>query len=268
MILNSFEVGDVWGIGRQYSKKLAQENILTAYDFKYANPLYIKKTLNINGLKTQNELKGVSCLPLEEVKNKKGICTSRSFGAKVTSLNSLQEAVSSFVTTASEKLRDQDSKCYEISVFIRTNFFSKQDLQYSNIASYKFLEPTSYSPDLIKASRKLLKSIYRPGYLYQKAGVYLSGIVNGDEIQESLFSLENFDFTKERKQSLMDCVDKLNKRFGNQKVTFASNNLGSKLSVKDPNSILNANKEWKTKSSSRSDRYTTNWEELLKINLK
>lgn len=251
-ILRTLEASDLWGVGSKSQKKLLEYQVESAFDFKYFNSLNLQKIMNINGVKIQRELRGISCLPLEEVQPKKGICSSRTFGKKVTSSKELQEAVSFFVTTASEKLRDQNSKCLELSVFIRTNFFSKYDSQYSNLGSYQFLEPTAYTPDLIVASRKILTQIYKPGFNYQKAGVYLSKIVPEDFYQKTLFSLEDYDF---RKKTLITSVDLLNRRFGNHTVTFASNNLGSK-------------RDWKVKSERRSNRYTTCWEELLKINLK
>ena len=135
--------------------------------------------------------------------------------------------------------------------FVRTNFFSKQDDQYSNLGTYQFLEPTCYTPDLIGASRKILSKIYKPKFNYQKAGVYLSKIIPEDYYQQSLFS---WDKENSKKETLINSVDSLNKKFGNHTITFASNN-------------INSNRDWKVKSEKRSDRYTTCWEELLKINL-
>ncbi len=250
-LLKNLDVNDVWGIGRQYSKKLYAENINTAYDFKYSNPKFIQKIMTINGLKTQNELKGVSCIPLEyETPNKKGICSSRSFGRVTSSFKELNEAISTYTTTASEKLRNQNSKCKKITVFIRTNHFRVNDKQYSNSRSYNFLEPTSYTPDLIKAAKFLLKQIFKENYNYQKAGIFLTEIVNEDEIQTSLFSLDLLQYKSPKKDLLISKIDELNHKLGNNTVSFASNGI---------------KKEWKMKTEKRSDRFTTNFSELLKI---
>jgi nucleotidyltransferase/DNA polymerase involved in DNA repair len=42
-ILKQIEVGDVWGIGRQWSKKLKVRGIYTAYDLAMTNAHLIKK---------------------------------------------------------------------------------------------------------------------------------------------------------------------------------------------------------------------------------
>jgi len=250
-LLKNLDVSDVWGIGRQYSKKLYAENIKSAYDFKYSNPKFIQKIMTINGLKTQNELKGVSCIPLEyETPDKKGICSSRSFGKLTSSFKELNEAVSTYTTTAAEKLRSQNSKCKKITIFIRTNHFRTNDKQYANSKSYNFLEPTSYTPDLIKASKFLLKQIFKENYNYQKVGVILTEIINENEIQNSLFNIDTLQYKNNKKDLIISKVDEINKSLGNNSIIFAANGI---------------KKEWKMKSEKRSDRFTTNLNELLKI---
>ena len=251
-LLKNLDVSDVWGIGRQYSKKLYAENIKTAYDFKYSNPKFIQQIMTINGLKTQNELKGVSCIPMEyETPDKKGICSSRSFGRVTSSFKELNEAISTYTTTASEKLRNQNSKCKKITIFIRTNHFRVNDKQYSNARSYNFLEPTSYTPDLIKAAKFLLKQIFKENYNYQKVGVILTEIVNEEEIQNSLFNLDLLQYKSPKKDLIISKVDQINSLFGNNSIIFGSSGI---------------KKEWKMKTEKRSERFTTNLNELLKIN--
>jgi DNA polymerase V len=251
-ILKQIDVSDVWGIGRQYSKQLYLDNIKTAYDFKYSNPQYIQKIMTINGIRTQQELRGISCIPImHEIPDKKGICSSRSFGRSVTNFNELKEALSSYITTASEKLRSQNSKCYKITIFIRTNHFRINDKQYSNARSYKFLESTSYTPDLIKVGTSLLKQIYKEGYNYQKAGVFLTEIVPENEIQNTLFNVDIFQYKSPKKDLLIRKIDEVNSRFGNNSIIFASSGI---------------KKEWKMKTEKRSPRFTTNLKEILQIN--
>lgn len=250
-VLKQIDVCDVWGIGRQYSKKLYEEKINTAYDFKYSNPKFIQKIMTINGLRTQEELKGISCIPImQEIPDKKGICSSRSFGKYVTNFEEIREAVSSYTTTASEKLRNQNSKCYKITVFIRTNPFRKNDKQYANSKSYNFLESTSYTPDLIKAATYLLKQIYKEGYQYQKAGVFLTEIVPEEESQKTLFNMDLFQYKSPKKDFLIRKVDEINSNLGNNSIIFASSGI---------------KKEWKMKTEKRSPRFTTNFNELLQV---
>jgi DNA polymerase V len=252
-LLRELDVSDVWGIGRQYSKKLKEDGINTAYDFKYSNPKYIQKIMTIGGIKTQQELKGISCIPIEyEIPDKKGICTSRSFGKNVATFNELKEAISTYTTTASEKLRLQNSKCFRITVFIRTNPFRINDKQYSNSCSYNFQEATQYTPDLIKAGISLLNKIYKPDYYYQKAGILLTEIIPQGKKQESLFNLDHLQYKNPKKDLVIQKVDEINSLFGNNTLIFGSSGI---------------KKEWKIKSEKRSDRYTTCFKEILTIKI-
>jgi len=60
-LLKNLDVNDVWGIGRQYSKKLYQENIKTAYDFKYSNPKFIQKIMTeFHMIKIKNKYRNLN----------------------------------------------------------------------------------------------------------------------------------------------------------------------------------------------------------------
>ena len=63
------------------------------------------------------------------VATKKSITVSRSFGSIVRNKNDLKKALANYAARAAEKLRSQDSLCGAISVFMKTNHFSKKDLQ-------------------------------------------------------------------------------------------------------------------------------------------
>ncbi|HJW53884.1 MAG TPA: hypothetical protein VJ577_01290 [Burkholderiaceae bacterium] len=76
------------------------------------------------------ELQGVSCLVLEDVTPpKKQIISSKSFGEMVVTREELAEALTSYATRAAEKLRQQDSVCGALHVFVMTNRFRETDPQ-------------------------------------------------------------------------------------------------------------------------------------------
>lgn len=63
--LKQISVGDVWGIGRQWSKKLDKQGINTAYDLAVMNPHLLKKQFNVVMMRTVMELSGIPCAGLE-----------------------------------------------------------------------------------------------------------------------------------------------------------------------------------------------------------
>ncbi|MFI5344641.1 MAG: DUF4113 domain-containing protein, partial [Chlamydiales bacterium] len=213
--LASVEVGDVWGVGWQYTKLLKRHGIKTALDLKKAHDGSIRKRMTVQGLRTVWELRGISCIDLEEViPDKKQIVSSRSFGKDVEDYMEVSEAIATYATRAAEKLREQKSICDYISVWIETNRFKPENPQYSNIISCRLPEPTAYTPMLIKYALHLLSRIYKVGYAYKKAGVALLNIVSANEVQQNLFV--SFDNSKHSK--LMEAMDRINGYWGREKV--------------------------------------------------
>lgn len=245
-LLNTVPVGDIWGIGRQYTKRLNDHRILNAKDLKYASPSWIRKHLTIVGLRILKELNEEPCIPLEEFPSpKQGITCSRAFGKPIETLEEMIEAVSEFVSRAAEKLRTQNSAASFLQVYISTSQF-KPGPHYANGIISRFLTPTSFTPELIRYARECINRLYRPGYQYHDAGVFLGGLVSRNQRQLSLFSLP--DSHKRNKQTnLMACLDTVNKRLGRNTLQVASQGI---------------TKTWKMNQAFLSSRYTTRWKEL------
>jgi DNA polymerase V len=244
-ILEYLDVGDIWGIGRQLRKFLHERGIFTAYQLMHCDDAWIKKELTISGLKTVKELRGEECIEVEfDRPAKKSIISSKSFGYKVTRLEDLVEAVSSFTARAAEKLREENEVVGCIHVAITTSYYKKEELRYSNIASSGLPWPTNYTPTLIEAAVSALKRIFKPGILYKKATVMFTGLTDVNTVQASLFHPVR---SSKEEANLMKAVDSINRLWGSGTVQFASQGI---------------QKKWKGKSENRSKRYTTNWAEL------
>jgi DNA polymerase V len=217
--LSQLPVGDIWGVGRQYTKMLDSYGISTALEFKQLPESFIKKSMTVGGLRTLMELRGVSCIPLEnEEKPRKGILCSRSFGKPVTDVTLLREAVSTFTSNVCEKLRSQGSKAYRIDVFIRTSVFREGDKKFKNSGFLKLSEASDSTVDFIKAAHLILSKIYKKGYDYKKVGVYLSEIVPKNFGQLNLFQPKGHD--KFRK--IDELKDSLNSKMGKDTIFYAS----------------------------------------------
>ncbi|MDR8290176.1 DNA polymerase V subunit UmuC, partial [Acinetobacter baumannii] len=76
--------------------------------------------------RTINELQGISCLEIEDTPpSKKQIIKSCSFGAKVTELIDLQEAIAMHAQEACKRLRDDESLCGCLIVFVQSSPFDE-----------------------------------------------------------------------------------------------------------------------------------------------
>lgn len=248
-VLKSTAVEDIWGVGRQYAKFLMLNNIKTAYDLTQMPDSWIKKNLTIVGFRMVEELRGKSCIGLESVRPaKKGICNSRSFGTSVKVESILKEAVSNFAGRVAFKLRKDNTCASILTVFIHTNRFRLNDLQYANSKSIRLPVATSDSTELIKAALGGLSLIYKKEYEYKKAGVIVTGILPANQIQSDLFDVVN----RKRNQKAMKVLDFLNQRYGYNTVKLASQGFA---------------KKWKMKREMLSPSFTTNWKDLLTVDI-
>lgn len=249
--LKDVEVGDLWGIGRQYAQLLNKNGVFTALELINKPDAWVKKLLSIQGLRMVYELRGLPCIELEEVTpNKQNICVSRSFGEMLDNKDAIGESVSTFVNRASQKLRKQKSSCSAITVFIHSNRFRKDLPQYSNSIYMNLPYPSNFAPDLITYAIWGLNKIFRKGYKYKKAGVFLHEITPQNSLQTNLFSE---DINLERKQKLNSTIDKINKSFGKNAVKFA---------------IMGNGKKWKLKQECLSPCYTTRISDIYTVVLR
>ncbi len=82
-ILKELPIEEIWGISTRWGRRLRKIGVETAQDLAEADPRHVRKTISIVGERIHYELNGLSCIGIEEVKNKKSIISSKSFGKKV-----------------------------------------------------------------------------------------------------------------------------------------------------------------------------------------
>jgi DNA polymerase V len=184
---------------------------------------------------------------LEEIAPaKQNICTAKSFGVPLETLEQLQEPLASYVSRVAEKLRGQGSVAGRIQVFLETNPFQPQEPQYSNSAGLTLLTPSSFTPDLVTAGMGLLQRIYRPGYRYKRVGVMLLDLGSEQVIQAS-FDEPPPELSEKRRRA-MSALDTVNQSFGRGAVRVGS------AAAPDP--------RWKMRQTRLSPRWTTRWADL------
>ena len=124
--LASTEIGDIWGIGRQYAKKLNRNGVMTALDLARRPDGWIRKEMGVGGLKTVRELRGEDCIGFDDMPQpKQTTMVSRSFGTEVRDYDELANAIAMFATDAARSIRRANLVSTSVSVFIETNRFGK-----------------------------------------------------------------------------------------------------------------------------------------------
>lgn len=116
---------------------------------------------------------------------------------------------------------------------------------YSASASWQLPFTTSYPAGLAQAAQGLVARVYKPGFSYHKAGVFLTDIVKDTQRQQSLL----VPLETERQVRLMEAVDQLNKRYGPHTLRPLS---------------MGLEQGWNMKREQVSCRYTTQLAEVLK----
>ncbi|EOZ3693578.1 Y-family DNA polymerase [Klebsiella michiganensis] len=241
-------VDEVWGVGRRISKKLEAMGIKTVLQLADTDIRFIRKHFNVVLERTVRELRGETCLGLEEFAPvKQEIVCSRSFGGRITEYHEMRQAICSYASRAAEKLRGEHQYCRFISAFVKTSPFALNEPYYGNSASVKLLTPTQDSRDIITAATKCLDVIWRDGHRYQKAGVML-----GDFYSQGVAQLNLFDDNAPRKNSekLMEVLDHLNAKDGRGNLYFAGQGIQT---------------AWQMKREMLSPRYTTRYSDLLEV---
>lgn len=247
-LMAALPVDEVWGVGRRISKKLEAMGIKTVLDLTDTDMHFIRKHFNVVLERTVRELRGEPCLELEEFAPvKQEIVCSRSFGERITDYDVMRQAICSYASRATEKLRGEHQYCRFISTFVKTSPFALNEPYYGNSASVKLLTPTQDSRDIIAAAIRSLDAIWKDGHRYQKGGVML-----GDFFSQGIAQLNLFDDNAPRagSEKLMEVLDHLNAKGGRGTLYFAGQGI---------------QQQWAMKREMLSPRYTTRYEDLIQV---
>ncbi len=248
--LRKTPVGDIWGVGRQYAKKLEDWGVYDALQLRNLSEEFASVYFGgVVGARLIRELRGVTSNEMEEeLVSKKMIATTRMFGNPVADIDSIKEAVATYTSRAAEKLRRQHGAANKIHVFVVTKG-ENHNVDWrgaTNADSVTLPFATSFTNELIKPAVELVDKLYKKGTLYKKAGVMLSGIVPDASIQGNLFLSE----TKNCERKLMDMIDNVNFSQRDDVLKFAASG---------------TTRNWKMQQNFISPRYTTRWDELFEV---
>ena len=245
-ILKKMELEDIWGISTKSAQRLRKIGIKNPHELAISDPKVICKAVSVTGERIHYELNGISCIPIEEVKNKKTIISSKSFGKKVATVEELEEAVSMYAARACEKLRAQESRAQGLHVFLRTSPYLDKERRYTNGMSSYFTIPTSNTSKITKEAKRLTSKLFLPNYEYQKIGVVLLNITDAKNEQYSFYEVEDYD----KSDTVMGTIDSVNEKFGNRSIFFGAQGI---------------NKNWKMRADRKSAMYTTKVDDLPRV---
>ncbi|AZP30052.1 Y-family DNA polymerase [Acinetobacter pittii] len=210
------DVSEVWGVGRKHAKKLHGMGVKTVLDLACTEAREMQRQFSIVMSRTINELQGISCIEIEDTPpSKKQIIKSCSFGTKVTELDDLKEAIAMHAQEACKRLRDEESLCGCLLVFVQSSPFDESAPFYNKSITGAFSEPTDSALDFVKAAVRMVSDIYKEGIKYKKCGVILTGLE--PKAGHTYDLLTDFEVI-EKKEQLMKALDNVHNKFGKKKL--------------------------------------------------
>lgn len=246
-ILESIEVGQVWGIGSRTAKKLIATRIYTARDLRDTDAARIRKLYGVVQGRVVQELRGIDCLPLEEVRTERDhIQHSRSFAEPITTTTELHEVLSIYTQRAAARLRQQGSLARAMRCFAATSPFSDRE-HTAHSVSVGFPSATDDPGEMFRAAVAALTPQFEEGKRYVRVGVILSEFVARDEHAElDIFGTEQLPAVSTA------VLDDITARFG-------AGSLGLGLGG------FKERRRWTMRREAVSPRATTHWDELAVV---
>ena len=239
------KIGNVWGIGRRLKKRLQAKGVQTAYDFTQLSSDWVLQNFSIVEWRLQKDLQGISKIPLEEVSSKKMIATTRSFEYTYSDIDNVKERISTFAASCAEKLRAQKSSCHMLIIQLSSDRHKKDLQQHRESKTVVFSYPTDSTLTISSAAVEAVKTIFRAGVKYKRAGVIVTGLVPNNNFQLNLFTHEN-----PKHKPLMSAIDGLNKKYKADKIKLGNQDL---------------KRTWKMRQERLSPKFTTNINEILVV---
>ena len=252
-------IEDVWGIGRRYSEKLHSLGCKTAYDFAIHHKDWVRVTFNnINIVRTWQELNGEDVVPNEELAKKKSICTSRSFNGMISDKDTLRTHISNYASRCAEKLRKQNTVASIVGVFVSSNPFREDLLQYWKYDEKRLITPTSSTIPIAKAAAEVLDKIFIQGVQYKRGGVIVLGISPNSPIQQDLFDVNAEQIEKFNR--LDKVIDRINRCYGSETIVIGSQQYTQKNGKGKAEVFANA-----IKHDFKSKNPTTRWSDIIRL---
>lgn len=241
-MFEKWPVKEVWGIGSALASRLHPLGVHTAADLAALPPAVARDVGTVVLERLVRELNGVECDDFKpEPDTAKATAVTRQFGAPVTDLSELREAMVRRAVRAAEKIRLKGLIANRLIAFAHGSRYRPNPPSASRQTR---LSPPSNDPRIIAAlAGKMMEAMHQPGGVYTKCGVLLEELVPEGTGQGDFFTAAD-----PRAPSLLAAMDGLNQRFGHGTIQLAAQGFGAR--------------SFDTKRSQKSPSWTTNFSEI------
>lgn len=235
-------VGEVWGIGKALEARLKPLGVRTTADLAALPPAVARDAGTVVLERLVRELNGIECADFTvETEAMKATAVTRQFGAPVSTLEELSEAMARRAARAAEKIRAKGLVASRLIAFAHGSRYRPNPPSASRSAR---LSPASHDPRVIVGmATRLAEAMFQEGGVYTKCGILLEELTPAGEAQTDLFAIAD-----PRAPDLLAAMDGLNARFGRDTITVAAQGRGPRA--------------FDTKRSQKSPSWTTSIAEI------
>lgn len=206
--LNPLSIRKIPGLGEKSFVKLSDMGIKKIYTLAQIHPDHMTALLGKNGLHLLQKAKGIDNSPIVPFSEAKSIGTQCTFKSDSIDVNMINNLLTAMVMDIAFQLRQKEKLAACITVTIRYSNF--EDVTKQAAIGYTSLDDT-----LIEKAKELFKQLYTKRMLLRLVGVRLSNLVSG-------FEQINMYGASQEKYNLIQAMDKIKNRFGENAVTRAS----------------------------------------------
>jgi DNA polymerase V len=239
---------DVWDIGPASAARLYGIGLKTVSHVAAMDPKLARRSMTVVGERIIHELRGTTCLSLEEhAPTRKGCAVTRMFSSRVEDRATMEQAVATHASGLGEKLRREGLGTDHVTVFFHTSEHDRSAQQQSVSTTVTLPEASNDTMALASAAIHGVRSIWKDGYRYSKAGVMTVDLVPLERSQRALPGMGRLN--REKGGALMEALDACNRRWGRGSVVHGSAGMPQM-------------RKWATKFEMRSPRYLTRLDEL------
>jgi len=206
--LNPLSIRKIPGLGEKTFVKLSDMGIKKIYTLSQIHPEQMNFLLGKSGLSLLQKSKGIDNSPVIPYSEQKSIGTQCTFHADSIDIEMINNLLVAQVMDIAFQLREKQKLCACVTVTIRYANFETETRQIA-------IAYTSLDTVLISTAKDLFKKMYNRRMLLRLVGVRLSNLVSGFE-QIDMYS------ESQEQYSLVQALDKIRKRFGQDAVTRAA----------------------------------------------
>ena len=221
-LFRHWPVKEVWGIGRALEARLHALGVRTAADLAAMPAAQARDAGTVVLERLVRELGGTECAELMiEPDARKATAVTRQFGAPVTDLDQLCEAMARRAARAAEKIRADGLVASRMIAFAHGSRFKPNPPSASRSAR---LSPPTHDPRvLVRLATGMMRAMHQPGGVYTKCGVLLEDLSPAGSGQADLFADAD-----PRAPGLLAAMDGLNARYGRSTIVLAAQGCGAR----------------------------------------